>query len=30
VFLGGDAYKAVVEEDTKRIAALLASLGLKK
>ena len=30
VFLGGDAYKAFVEEDTKRIAAILASLGLKK
>jgi putative tricarboxylic transport membrane protein len=30
VFLGGDAYKAFVEEDTKRISAILASLGLKK
>jgi len=30
VFLGGDAYKAFVEEDTKRIAGILASLGLKK
>jgi len=30
VFLGGDAYKAFVEEDTKRIAGILDSLGLKK
>jgi putative tricarboxylic transport membrane protein len=30
VFLGGDAYKAFVEEDTRRIAGILASLGLKK
>jgi putative tricarboxylic transport membrane protein len=30
VFLAGDAYKAFVEEDTKRIAGILASLGLKK
>jgi len=30
VFLPGDAYKTFVEEDTKRIAGILASLGLKK
>jgi len=30
VFLGGDAYRAFVEEDTKRIAGILDSLGLKK
>ena len=30
VFLGGDAYKAFVEEDTRRIAGILESLGLKK
>jgi putative tricarboxylic transport membrane protein len=30
VFLGGDAYKAFVEEDTKRIAGILESLGLRK
>jgi putative tricarboxylic transport membrane protein len=29
-FLGGDAYKAFIEEDTKRIAAIIESLGLKK
>jgi putative tricarboxylic transport membrane protein len=30
VFLGGDAYKAFVEEDTKRITGILESLGLRK
>jgi putative tricarboxylic transport membrane protein len=30
VFLGGDAYKVFVEEDTKRITVILESLGLKK
>jgi hypothetical protein len=30
VFLGGDAYKAFLDEDTKRIAGILDSLGLKK
>ena len=30
VFLGGDAYKAFIEEDTRRIAGILESLGLKK
>jgi putative tricarboxylic transport membrane protein len=30
VFLGGDAYTAFVDEDTKRIAGILGSLGLKK
>ena len=30
VFLGGDQYKAFLEEDTKRIAGILDSLGLKK
>ncbi len=30
VYLGGDQYKAFLEEDTKRIAAILDSLGLKK
>jgi len=30
VFLGGDQYKAFVEEDTKRIAAIIDSLGIKK
>ncbi len=30
VFLAGDAYQAFVEEDTKRIAGILTSLGLKK
>ncbi|MBK6394091.1 MAG: tripartite tricarboxylate transporter substrate binding protein [Betaproteobacteria bacterium] len=30
VFLAGDAYKAFVEEDTKRITGILESLGLKK
>lgn len=30
VFLAGDAFKAFVEEDTKRIAAILESLGLRK
>jgi putative tricarboxylic transport membrane protein len=30
VFLGGDAFKAFVEEDTKRVAGILDSLGLKK
>jgi putative tricarboxylic transport membrane protein len=30
VFLSGDAYKAFVEEDTRRIAGILDSLGLKK
>jgi len=30
VFLGGDAYKAFVEEDTKRITGILDSLGLRK
>ena len=30
VFLGGDAYKAFVDEDTKRITGILDSLGLRK
>jgi putative tricarboxylic transport membrane protein len=30
VFLAGDAYKAFVEEDTKRITSILESLGLRK
>jgi hypothetical protein len=30
VFLSGDAYKAFVEDDTKRIAGILESLGLRK
>ncbi len=30
VFLGGDAYKAFLEEDTKRISGILDSLGLRK
>ena len=30
VFLAGDAYKAFVEEDTKRITGILDSLGLRK
>jgi len=30
VFLGGDAYKVFVEEDTKRITGILESLGLRK
>jgi putative tricarboxylic transport membrane protein len=30
VFLGGDAYKTFVDEDTKRITAILDSLGLRK
>jgi putative tricarboxylic transport membrane protein len=30
VFLGGDAFKAFLEEDTKRVAAIIDSLGLKK
>jgi putative tricarboxylic transport membrane protein len=30
VFLGGDAFKAFVEEDTKRVKAILDSLGLAK
>jgi putative tricarboxylic transport membrane protein len=30
VFLSGDAYKAFVEEDTKRISGILESLGLRK
>ena len=30
VFLGGDAYKAFVDEDTRRITAILESLGLRK
>ena len=30
VFIAGDAYKTFVDEDTKRIAAILASLGLRK
>ena len=30
VFLAGDAYKAFVEEDTKRITGILESLGLRK
>jgi putative tricarboxylic transport membrane protein len=30
VFLGGDAYKAFLDEDTRRITAILDSLGLKK
>jgi putative tricarboxylic transport membrane protein len=29
-FLAGDAYKAFIEEDTRRIAAIIESLGLKK
>ena len=29
-FLGGDAYKAFIEEDIKRIGAIIESLGLKK
>jgi putative tricarboxylic transport membrane protein len=30
VFLGGDAFKAFLEEDTKRVGAIIESLGLKK
>jgi putative tricarboxylic transport membrane protein len=30
VFLGGDAYRTFVDEDTKRITAILESLGLRK
>lgn len=30
VFLGGDAYKAFLEEDTRRISGILDSLGLRK
>ena len=30
VFLGGDQYKTFLEEDTKRIAAIIDSLGIKK
>ena len=30
VYLGGDAYKTFVDEDTKRITAILESLGLRK
>ena len=30
VFLGGDQYKAFVEEDTRRVAGILDSLGLRK
>jgi putative tricarboxylic transport membrane protein len=30
VFLGGDAYKTFVDEDTKRVTAILDSLGLRK
>jgi putative tricarboxylic transport membrane protein len=30
VFLGGDAYKAFVDEDTRRITGILESLGLRK
>jgi hypothetical protein len=30
VFLAGDQYKAFIEEDTKRIAGILESLGMKK
>ncbi len=30
VFLGGDAYKAFIDEDIKRVGGILASLGLKK
>jgi len=30
VFLAGDAYKAFIDEDTKRIGAIIESLGLKK
>ena len=30
VFLGGDAYKSFVDEDTRRITAILDSLGLRK
>ena len=30
VYLGGDAYKAFVDEDTKRVTAILESLGLRK
>lgn len=30
VFLGGDEYKAFLEEDSKRIAAIIDSLGIKK
>jgi putative tricarboxylic transport membrane protein len=30
VFLGGDAFRAFLEEDTKRVAAIIDSLGLKK
>ena len=29
-FLGGDAYKAFIDEDIKRIGAIIESLGLKK
>ena len=30
VFLGGDDYKKFIDEDTKRVAAIIESLGLKK
>ena len=30
LFLGGDDYKKFLEEDTKRIAGIIESLGLKK
>ena len=30
VFLGGDDYKKFIDEDTKRVSAIIESLGLKK
>jgi putative tricarboxylic transport membrane protein len=30
IFLGGDAYKKFIDEDTKRIAGIIDSLGIKK
>ena len=30
VYLGGDQFKAFLDEDTKRVAAIIESLGLRK
>jgi hypothetical protein len=30
VFLGGDPFKAFLEEDTRRVTAIIDSIGLKK
>jgi len=30
VFLGGDEYKKFLDEDTRRVAAIIGSLGIKK